>query len=252
MTGSALLPVVTDWDKMFDEVYLRTYAALLDPAVAPAQAEAVARLVGLDAGADLLDCPCGYGRHSIAFARLGLHVVGADRSRVLLAEAKRRAGDGDWPRWVQADYRELPLEDASFDCVTNLFSSLGYWGDEADRQAIREFRRVLRPGGKLVVDTMHRDALMAVYTPTTWEELPDGSLVVERRSFDHERGVNITRHEIVEPDGNRIAAPYEIRVYTATELIAFVRDAGFEHVDCYGGFEKTPVSRETRLVLIAT
>ena len=171
---------------------------------------------------------------------------------MLLAEARGRANDGEWPRWVQADYRELPFEDASFDCVTNLFSSLGYWGDEGDRQAIREFRRVLRPGGSLVVETMHRDRLMAIYTAHFWEELPEGGLLIEDRQIDYERGLSVVRHELVEPDGTRIGVPYEFRVYTATELIAFARDAGFEHVSCYGDFDKTPLSRDTRLVLVAS
>ena len=243
--------MTTDWNRMFDEVYLRTYGQLIPAANAPRDAEAVIKLVGLVAGADLLDCPCGYGRHSIEFARLDLQVVGADRSEVLLAEARRRAGDGGGPQWVQADYRELPFEDASFDCVTNLFSSLGYWGDDADRRAIAEFRRVLRPGGSLVVETMHRDMLMAIFGPKSWEDLPGGALMIEERAFDHERGVIVARHELVEGDGRRITAPYELRVYTATELIAFVRAAGFDEVACHGDFEGSPLSRDTRLVLVA-
>ncbi len=242
---------MSDWDRMFDEVYLRTYARLLDPEIAPRQAEGVARLAALHPGADLLDCPCGYGRHSIEFARLELRVVGADRSEVLLAEAKRRAGEGEWPQWIQADYRELPFEDASFDCVANLFSSFGYWGEEGDRRAIGEFRRVLRAGGTLVVEIMHRDRLMAIYQPRSWEELPDRSLMIEQRMFDYERGMIAVTHELVEPSGNRIAASYELRVYTATELIGMVRDAGFERVSCYGDFDQTLLSRDTRLVLVA-
>ena len=241
-----------DWDRMFDEVYLRTYGqALVDPAAAARDAQGLTRLVGLEPSADLLDCPCGYGRHSIEFARLGLQVVGADRSEVLLAEAKRRGGEGDWPEWIHADYRELPFEDASFDCVTNLFSSLGYWGDDADRRAIGEFRRVLRPGGSLVIETMHRDMLMAIFGPKSWEDLPGGALMIEERAFDHERGVIVVRHELVEADGTRLTAPYELRVYTATELVAFVRAAGFDEVACHGDFEGSPLSRDTRLVLVA-
>jgi ubiquinone/menaquinone biosynthesis C-methylase UbiE len=243
---------VSDWDTLFDEIYLRTYAQLADPEAGPRMAEGVVRLAGLEPGADVLDCPCGYGRHSVALASLGMHVVGADRSEVLLAEARRRGGAGDWPHWVQADYRELPFEDASFDCVANLFSSLGYWGDEGDRQALREFRRVLRPGGKLVVETMHRDRLMWIYTPTSWEELPDGSLMIERRKIDYERGLSLTTHELVEKDGTRKAVPYEMRCYTATEWIAMARDAGFERAACFGDFDETPISRETRLVLLAS
>jgi SAM-dependent methyltransferase len=244
--------VASEWNKIFDELYLRTYLHMVDPDAAAGQAEGVAKLVGLEADAELLDCPCGYGRHSLEFARLGIHVTGADRSSVLLGEARRRGGDGDWPRWVQADYRELSFEDESFDCVVNLFSSLGYWGEEGDLQALREFRRVLRPGGTLVVETMHRDRLMAIYVPRHWLELPDGSLMIEERTIDHERGTTSVRHELVEPSGHRIAARYELRVYTATELIAFAREAGFERIVCYGDFEQTPLSRETRLVLLAT
>ncbi len=244
--------MVTDWDRLFDELYLRTYAQLADQETGRRQAEGVARLVGLEPGADLLDCPCGYGRHSIEFARLGFHVVGADRSEVLLAEARRQAGDDEWPRFVQSDYRELPFENASFDCVTNLFSSLGFWGEEGDRKAIAEFRRVLRPGGKLVIETMHRDRLMAIFNPRGWEALPDGSLLIEERAIDYERGLSMVTHEVVEPDGNRLSVRYELRVYTATELIGFVRDAGFEQISCYGDFDETPLSRDTRLVLIAS
>ncbi len=243
---------MSDWDRLFDELYLRTYAQIADPETGRRQAEGVARLLGLAAGADVLDCPCGYGRHSLEFARLGLHVVGADRSEVLLAEAKRQAGESEWPRFVRADYRELPFEDASFDCVTNLFSSLGYWGEDGDRRAIAEFRRVLRPGGRLVVESMHRDRLMAIYSPRSWQELPDGSLLIEEREIDYERGTSVVRHELVEPDGNRLSAPYEVRVYTATELVAFAHGAGFEQVSCYGDFDETPLSRDTRLVLVAS
>ena len=243
---------MSDWDKLFDELYLRTYMQLAEPETGRQQAEGVARLVDLEPGADLLDCPCGYGRHSIEFARLGFHVVGTDRSEVLLAEAKRQAGEGEWPRFVQSDYRELPFENASFDCVTNLFSSLGFWGEEGDRRAIGEFRRVLRPRGTLVIETMHRDRLMTIFNPRSWQELPDGSLLIEERAIDYERGLTVVTHEVVEPDGNRISVRYELRVYTATELIGFARDAGFEQISCYGDFDETPLSRDTRLVLIAS
>ena len=135
--------------------------------------------------------------------------------------------------------------------MTNLFSSLGYWGDDADRRAIGEFRRVLRPGGSLVIETMHRDMLMAIFGPKSWEDLPGGALMIEERAFDHERGVIVVRHELVEADGTRLTAPYELRVYTATELVAFVRAAGFDEVACHGDFEASPLSRDTRLVLVA-
>jgi SAM-dependent methyltransferase len=127
-----------------------------------------------------------------------------------------------------------------------------YWGEDGDRQAIAEFRRVLRPGGRLVVETMHRDRLMAIFTPTSWEDLPDGSVMIERREFDYERGVVRTVHGLVDPSGTRVTAPYEVRCYTATDLVGLLRDAGFEHVTCLGDLEGAPLSRDTRLVAVAS
>ena len=125
------------WDRLFDELYLRTYALVGRDADPEAEALAAGRLVALEPGADVLDCPCGYGRHAIPLGRAGFHVVGADRSPVLLEEARRRGGDEEWPRWVEADHRELPFADASFDAVLNLFTSLGYRGEGATERRSR-------------------------------------------------------------------------------------------------------------------
>jgi ubiquinone/menaquinone biosynthesis C-methylase UbiE len=145
-------------------------------------------LAGVQPDAELLDAPCGYGRHSIPLAHAGYRVTGADRSPVLLDEARRRAGEGAWPRWVQADHRELPFEEASFDAAFNLFSSLGYRGEDGDRQTLAELCRVLRPGGALVVETAHRDAFMARLRHRWWDALPDGAVVFEESRFDHAAG----------------------------------------------------------------
>lgn len=240
-----------DWDRLFDELYLRTYAVLERGAEPEAEALAAAKLAGCDPGADVLDCPCGYGRHSIPLARSGYRVVGADRSPVLLEEAARRAGDGEWPRWIQADHRKLPFDDASFDLVLNLFTSLGYRGEEGDRQTLSEFRRVLRPGGFLVVETMQRDRLASIFAPRTWEPLPDGGLVAEERRFDQVAGEIETTLTLVAADGQQESATYRARIYTATELVRLLAAAGFGAIECYGGLEREEPSIETRLVVLA-
>jgi ubiquinone/menaquinone biosynthesis C-methylase UbiE len=237
------------WDELFDQLYLRTYADHEpgDPAV---EARAAAELAGVEPPAEVLDAPCGYGRHATVLAEAGYRVTGADRSQVLLDEARHRGGEGEWPRWVQADHRELPFEEASFDCVLNLFSSLGYRGEDGDRATLAEFRRVLRPGGALVIETQHRDRIMAIFRERDWEERGDDTRL-EKRSFDYVTGEIETEHGLIEAGGRRRLLTYRMRLYTATELVRLVTDAGFAQAECFGGFGREPLSRDTRLVTLA-
>ena len=172
------------WDAFFSDFYLRAYADDERDAEAEAQALAAARLAGVEPGADVLDVPCGFGRHTIPLARAGYRVVGVDRSAALLEEARRRAGGERWPKLTRADYRELPFAEATFDAALNLFTSLGYLGDEEDAKVLAAIRRVLRPGAKLVLETMHRDRLIAVWSDNDWRLMGEGRLLLEQRTFD--------------------------------------------------------------------
>jgi ubiquinone/menaquinone biosynthesis C-methylase UbiE len=239
------------WDTIFDELYLKTYAHLQEDDSGEQEVDALVSTLGLEPPADVLDSAAGYGRHAIALARRGFRVVAHDRSAVLLAEAERHAGAVELT-FVQGDYRELPFEDASFDVVLNLFSAIGYWGDDGDLQAFREFRRVLRPAGRVVIETMHRDRLVRIFRPTDWHELEGDDLLLEAREFDQVEGVvNVTfsyRPHAAEPK----TVHYGIRTYTATELAKLLRAAGFERVDVLGGYDGSKFTLESRLVAVAS
>jgi SAM-dependent methyltransferase len=239
---------VNEWDRFFGELYLRTYQPRLEGLDSSAEALGAAALAACPAGGDVLDCPCGYGRHTVPLAEAGYRVVGADRSKAQLAEARRRS---DAVRFVEADYRELPFDDGTFDCVLNLFTSIGYAGEEGDRQAFTEFRRVLRPGGALVVETMHRDRLARIFQARRWDPLPEDALLVEAGRFDWVAGETEVDHTYIAADGARQAFTYTLRVYTATEVDRMLRAAGFGEVEYFGGYDGKPLDWESRLVAVA-
>jgi SAM-dependent methyltransferase len=239
------------WDALFSDFYLRAFADDARAEETAAQARAAARLAGCPEGGDLLDVPCGFGRHSVPLARAGYHVVGADRSQALIEEARRRSGGERWPKLVHADYRDLPLPDESFDAALNLFSSLGYNGDEEDTRALREIRRVLRPEGRLVIEIMHRDALVRGFRESSWHLVGGGRLLLEQRTFDPGPGIAQTTQTLIETTGERDSRTFSLRVYTATELLAMLSAAGFAEARCYGDFDAKPFTAETRLVVVA-
>jgi ubiquinone/menaquinone biosynthesis C-methylase UbiE len=234
------------WDELFDQIYLRTYALRLGETDSAGEARAAASLAGVEPPAEILDAPGGFGRHAITLAEAGHRVTVVDRSPVQLAEGRRRAGEAEWPRWVQADFRELPFVESSFDAVLNLFSSIGYRGEEEDRRMLGEFLRVLRPGGDLIVETLHRDRLMTIFQPRRWEPLEEQAVLVEESRFDPVAGEIETDH-ILFADGERRAVTFRVRVYTATELVRLLADVGFGDIECFGDLEGGELTRETRL-----
>jgi SAM-dependent methyltransferase len=246
----ARAPSTTEtWDAFFSDFYLRAYASR--DADAGDQGLAAARLGLCPDGGDLLDVPCGFGRHAIPLAEAGYRVVGVDRSQALLDAARRRAGSSRRPKLTRADYRDLPFPDASFDTAINLFSSLGYLGDEEDTKALAEIGRVLRPGGRLVIETMHRDLLAHTFHEQDWELVGEGRLLLEQRTFEPASGLAQVTQTLIETSGERESRTYTLRVYTATELLAMLTRAGFAEARCYGDLDGGPFGVDTRLVIAA-
>ena len=102
-----------------------------------------------------LDVACGTGDLSQALAKAGAaKVVGLDFTFEMLEVARHKAGglsvtsNPNRITYIQGDAQQLPIADGSTDVVTIAF---GIRNVLDPARAIREFRRVLRPGGRLVV-----------------------------------------------------------------------------------------------------
>jgi SAM-dependent methyltransferase len=109
--------------------------------------EAVLRAIKVGPETRLLDVGCGAGGAALLAASLGATIVGLDASQPLLDIARRRV-----PRaqFRQGDLEFLPYEPASFSAIVG-FNSFQYAADPTS--ALREARRVARPGAPVVVAT---------------------------------------------------------------------------------------------------
>lgn len=97
----------------------------------------------------VLDIGTGDGAYAIAAARTGARVVALDRDFEMLRAARWRAADANVNLlFVQADARQLPFADRTFDRV---FAITALCFDAGPSVAVREMARVLAPGGRLIL-----------------------------------------------------------------------------------------------------
>jgi ubiquinone/menaquinone biosynthesis C-methylase UbiE len=110
----------------------------------------------------VLDVGCGTGLMSAKLAASGRRVVGVDLSSAMIERARHRYCPGATFR--RGDAENLPGMDGEFDAVVNLISFHHY---PNPARAAGEFRRVLRPGGRLVLVAFDRNSRYIALTQRT-------------------------------------------------------------------------------------
>lgn len=108
-------------------------------------------LVGPSPGHRLLDVGCGTGRGLRDLEDTGARLFGSDASIDMLAHASGALAQGPAPLLAAAFAQHLPFADASFDTVVSL-NFLHLFSVETQRQMIAEMTRVVKPGGRLVLE----------------------------------------------------------------------------------------------------
>ena len=251
-------------ERFFREAWPQISQAFVSPTDAASDVEWIVGVAALDAGARVLDAPCGFGRHSIEFARRGYQVTGVDFSETELDRARKAAGEaGVSLRLVCQDIRDMEFP-GEFDLAVNLFSSIGYFSDDEDRLVIDRFWRALKPGGVFVLDTRNRDQLVRSLPPEERKRIGGWTLRIENE-FDpatsrwrarwwrlKRAGAKAKESAGAKEGAGELIGESEIRLYSAHELSAMLRPERWARVELYGGLEGTPFSLDAaRLVLVA-
>jgi ubiquinone/menaquinone biosynthesis C-methylase UbiE len=220
---------VFEFSEVFNEDYLYFYGPQLE-AVSDADAETVWRLLDLEPGMEVLDLACGHGRIANRLAQRGARVTGLDATPLFLEHAGRDAAQrGVEVDYVFGDMRSLPWPEHRFERVISWFTSFGYFDDIDNQKVLSETHRLLRPGGRLLIENNNLAELLPRWLPAVVVER-EGDFLIDRSTFEPATGRAVTERTCVR-DGQVRRFTFSVRMFIAVELQGWLLAAGFDSVD---------------------
>jgi len=227
------------WQHIFDETYLVTDARTVsDPTVTRAEADMLVDLLGLKPRDHVLDLCGGHGRHALELSRRGFeNLTVMDYSLFLLRHGRQNLQEnGGGVRFCRGDARHLSFGQGSFDAVMVMGNSFGYFmDDEQNMKIIAEISRVLRPGGKLLLDLANRDYVGSNMAPVVWHEADRDVIVCRERSLK-KQGVSAREIVISKERGLMRESAYFFRLFRRTEIREILDCHGFNNISIQDGY----------------
>jgi SAM-dependent methyltransferase len=220
----AMAPAYEELEPWYEHLYAVVHA-ILRRAIGPTPG----------AGARALDAGCGTGFQARVLDELGWRAHGLDLSGGLLAVARDRLPGA---AFAQGALEALPYADASFEAVVCCGSTLSFV--DAPARALGEMARVLRPGGRLLLECEHRPSL-------------DLAWALGSALLGDPLGYGTSARDVWRATTTRDGAglPYpgygRLRLFTARELRAMLSAAGLTPVRGWGVHAVTNVIPSTLL-----
>ena len=205
----------------------------------------ITNYLNLPEDSKILDLACGKGRHSIYMNKLGYNVTGADLSPNSIEEAKQF--ENDTLHFEVHDMRE-PFEQ-KFDAIVNLFTSFGYFENDADNLlTLKAIQHSLTEYGFAVIDFMNVNRVINNLVPEELKTVDGIDFHIKRY---HQEGYIIKDIDF-EDDGEKFHFTERVKALTLQDFQSMMDEAGIYLLDIFGDYKlrKFHKDESERLILI--
>jgi SAM-dependent methyltransferase len=225
------------------------WRAAVPDEVTAAEADFIARTLGVAPPARLLDLPAGTGRHAIALARRGYRVWGFDLSTSALEVAREEAQQaGVAVELMTGDMRSLP-PGGPYDGAYCFGNSICYLAHEDTLAFVRNMFQAVVPGAHWIIDTgTAAESLLPHLTPERTLEAGGVTYSVRNR-YDAPAG-RLIQSCVLARGEQRQVAEISYSVYTVRELLEMLRAAGWRIVNTLGSLDGAPFALGDRRLLL--
>jgi cyclopropane fatty-acyl-phospholipid synthase-like methyltransferase len=224
----------SNWYKtFFHGVALELWRRAATPEMTREEVDYLLSELNAPPGANLLDVPCGNGRHSLEMASRGFRVTGCDISSDFITEATAAAASkGLAATFHERDMREIPSGE-SFDGGWCLGNSFGYLTHEGTRQFLKSVATTLRTGARFILETrMSAECFLPKFQQKR-EMLVGDIEVTVHNSYDATQS-RLSTDYIFEHAGKSETHSSVHQIYTAGEIRRLLAESGLETIVVHG------------------
>ncbi|OYU80005.1 MAG: SAM-dependent methyltransferase [Flavobacterium sp. BFFFF1] len=205
----------------------------------------ITNYLNLPDDAKILDLACGKGRHSLYLNKLGYDVTGADLSENSIAEAKK--SENDKLHFIVHDMRETCRE--KYDAIFNLFTSFGYFEDDADNlKTLVAIRESLNESGFAVIDFMNVTNVLKNLVPEETKTIDGITFNIRRYHLDG----HIIKEIRFEDRGEKFHFTEKVQALSLKDFEQMMENSGIFLLDVFGDYKlrKFHNAESERLIMI--
>ncbi|MGB1018060.1 MAG: class I SAM-dependent methyltransferase [Chitinophagales bacterium] len=194
---------------------------------------------------EILDLACGKGRHSVFLNQKALDITGVDLSAQSIAHAKQFENKS--LHFDVHDMREVYPK--KFDYVFNLFTSFGYFEDDAENlKTIQAMKAMLKQRGVLVIDFLNATKVINNLVLSEKKELNGIYFSINR---EVENGF-IVKNIQFEDEGEFYHFQERVKALNLNDFKVFFEKAGLRLKETFGNFALEAYNKESsdRLIMI--
>ena len=206
----------------------------------------ITAFLNLSKATHILDLPCGKGRHAVFLNSLGYKVTGADLSENSIQYAKKFENES--LHFEVADMRKPFVN--KYDAIFNLFTSFGYFQDDAeDMLILQNIKNGLQKDGVFVFDFLNADKVKAnLVTKET--------KIVDNITFNIQREIKnnfILKHISFTIDNELHSYTERVKYLDIKKMKSFFEKVGFTITNIFGDYHLANFDSQTshRLIILA-
>ncbi len=239
-----------NWYKtFFNGSFLHFWVKAIKPEQTEAEIKFIKEVVSLPTEANILDVPCGFGRHSIALAKENYKLTSLDIAEGYINSLNEIKNKEGLPiTTIQADILEHDLK-GSFDLAICFGNSFSYFSYYPLLLFAKKVSNVLKAGGTFIINTgALAESLLPSIVQNTWVQLEDIIILFERK-YHTDASVLQSDYQIIKEGKIEKGTAFHY-VFTLAEIKRLLTEAGFHEIVVYSDLNKSDYKIGDRQVYI--